>query len=364
MLKIRECVKNLIPYVGTKQRDEVQGDFGTEEIYDLSANENPLGPPLSAIEAINVVAPKSARYPKLDDKTLLSAMCRGLNIKESEIVFGCGSGEILKLLALSFLEPGDEVIVPYPTYTEYERTATLYGGICRRIPLNQDKVIDLPAMAGAISTKTKIIYICNPNNPTGTVIDKRSLLQMLHRVGSDILVVLDEAYGEYNDDPNSPDGIEIFHEFPNVVVTRTFSHAYGLAGLRIGYALGDERIINILRKVREPYTISMSAQAGALAAWQDREYIKKSVDYNKVEREYLAVQLELMGIKTLPSQANFLLLETNLPGKTVYNKLLEAGIAVCSGETFGLSQAIRVSVGLHKENECFLAKLKEVLAGE
>ena len=260
-----------------------------------------------------------------------------------------------------YLEPGDEIIVPQPTFSEYKRAATLCGATTKEIPVNDQMVVDLPAMAGAISSRTKIIYICNPNNPTGTVINKRHLLQMLHRIGKDILVVLDEAYYEYVDDDNSPDGLEFFREFPNVIVLRTFSKAYGLAGLRVGYALARAEIVAELNKAAEPFSVTSVSQAAALAAWQDKEYLKKSVNYNRVERDFVATSLRTMGLTVWDSQANFLLVDLGMDSQKVYKELKAKGIIVRSAATFGYRQAIRVSIGLRRENDLFLQALKEVL---
>ncbi len=251
--------------------------------------------------------------------------------------------------------------MPDPSFGEYCRAAALCEATVKPIPLTAEYVNDLPAMASAISTRTKMIYICNPNNPTGTVVSDQQLRQFLHRVGPDILIVIDEAYFEYVGDPNSPDGVECFRRHPNVVVLRTFSKAYGLAGLRVGYGVADREVVAAVDRAREPFNVNRLAQAAALAALQDKEYITKSVEFNRVERAYLTKELEAMGLEVVKSQANFILVETNVDACGLFQALLKKGVIVRTGEIFGYPTKIRVSVGLRKENKHFLEALRELL---
>jgi histidinol-phosphate aminotransferase len=288
------------------------------------------------------------------------ALAKKHGVKPEEIVFGDGSNELLKLLSLTFLDPGDEIVIPQPSFGEYVRTATLCSAKARAIPLNKDYAIDLPAMVAAIGSKTKMVYICNPNNPTGTVVDKRLFKQMLHRM-SDLIVVLDEAYFEFVQDKNSPDGVAFFKEFPNVVVLRTFSKAYGLAGLRVGYGICHADIACAINKAREPFNVNTMGQVAALAALNDQEYLKKSVDYNAMERDFLYAELKKRGFQVVRSEANFLLVDVLRDAKEVFRGLLKKGVIVRSAEIFGYPTKIRVSIGLRKENEAFLAALEEFM---
>ncbi|MBQ1252217.1 MAG: histidinol-phosphate transaminase [Firmicutes bacterium] len=357
---IRKCLDNIRPYSPGKPIDEVKRELGLTEVYKLASNENPLGPPESAVEAMKLAAGKVSLYPDADAYELRTALAKYHNVQPNQIVFGDGSNELLKLLSLVFLEPGDEIIMPKPSFGEYVRCARLCGAEAKAIPLTEDYVVDLPAMVGAISSKTKIVYICNPNNPTGTVVDKRLLKQMMHRM-NDVIVVLDEAYFEFVSDENSPDGVEFFKEFPNVVALRTFSKAYGLAGLRVGYGICNEYIAAAINKVREPFNVNSLAQVAAIAALNDAEYLKKSVEYNAIEREFLYTELKKRGFQVVPSQTNFMLFDVVRDCVDVFKGLLQKGIITRSADIFGYPTKIRLSVGLRSENEAFLKALDEYM---
>lgn len=356
----RKCLDEIRPYSPGKPIDEVKRELGLSEVYKLASNENPLGPPESAVEAMRLAAGKVSLYPDADAYELRMALAEYHQVKPEQIVFGDGSNELLKLLSLVFLEPGDEIIIPQPSFGEYVRCAKLCGAVAKPIPLNEDYVVDLPAMVAAISSKTKLVYICNPNNPTGTVVDKHLLKQLMHRM-EDVIVVLDEAYFEFVSDEKSPDGVEFFREFPNVVALRTFSKAYGLAGMRVGYGICNEYIAAAINKVREPFHVNSLAQVAALAALNDHAYLKKSVEYNAVEREFLYTELKKRGFKVVPSQTNFMLFDVVRDCVEVFKGLLEKGIITRSADIFGYPTSIRLSVGLHSENEAFLAALDEYM---
>lgn len=357
---IRKCLDNIRPYSPGKPIDEVKRELGLSEVYKLASNENPLGPPESAVDAMKLAAGKVSLYPDADAYELRAALAKYHDVKMNQIIFGDGSNELLKLLSLAFLEPGDEIIMPKPSFGEYARTAMVCGATAKAIPLTEDYVVDLPAMVGAIGSKTKMIYICNPNNPTGTVVDKRLLKQLMHRM-DDIIVVMDEAYFEFVNDENSPDGVAFFKEYPNVVALRTFSKAYGLAGLRVGYGICNEYIAAAINKVREPFNVNSLAQVAALAALNDKEYLRKSVEYNAVEREFLYTELKKRGFQVVPSQTNFMLFDVVRDCVDVFRGLLRKGIIVRSADIFGYPTKIRLSVGLRKENEAFLKALEEYM---
>ena len=346
---IRKCLDDIRPYSPGKPIDEVKRELGLTEVYKLASNENPLGPPESAVEAMKLAAGKVSLYPDADAYELRTALAKFHNVQPNQIVFGDGSNE-----------PGDEIIMPQPSFGEYVRCAKVCGGVAKAIPLTEDYVVDLPAMVAAISSKTKIVYICNPNNPTGTVVDKRLLKQLIHRM-DDVIVVLDEAYFEFVADENSPDGVEFFKEFPNVVALRTFSKAYGLAGLRVGYGICNEYIAAAINKVREPFNVNSLAQVAAVAALNDAEYLKKSVEYNAVEREFLYTELKKRGFKVVPSETNFMLFDAVRDCVEVFKGLLQKGIITRSADIFGYPTMIRLSVGLRTENEAFLKALDEYM---
>lgn len=361
MMKARACIDGIRPYSPGKPIEEVQRELGIEQVFKLASNENPLGPPASAVDAIGVAALKGSLYPDANAYELRMALAEKHDVDPSELMFGDGSNELIKLLSLCYLNPGDEIIAPHPSFGEYMRTATVSDAAVKLIPLTDGYANDLPALAAAISTRTKIIYICNPNNPTGTVINDMQLRQFMHRVGKDILVVLDEAYFEYVDDPHSPDGVEFYKRYPNVVALRTFSKAFGLAGLRVGYGVAHPDVVTAVNKVREPFNVNLIAQAAALAALQDKEYLTKSVEFNRVERAYVTKELEAMGVDVVKSQSNFVLVDVGTDCVALFKELLKKGIIVRTGDIFGYPTKLRVSIGLREENIRFLAALKELL---
>lgn len=360
-MQARKCVQAIAPYQPGRPISDVQRELGLDEVHKLASNENPLGPPASAVEAIRIAALNGSLYPDGYAYELRMALCERYGLKPYNLIFGDGSNEILKLLSLTYLERGDEVIVPSPSFSEYGRTAALCDAVVKEVPLTEEYRVDLPAMAAAVSSRTKFVYICNPNNPTGTVIDKRDLLKMIKRLGDDILFILDEAYFEYIDDPNSPDGVEFFREFSNVIVLRTFSKAFGLAGLRVGYGIAAKAIVDEMNKVREPFNVNSLALVAAQAALNDKEYLKKSVEYNKVERQHLYEEMTKMGLEVVPSHANFLLVDVGTNGRKLFDGLQRKGVIIRPADIFGYPNKIRVSVGLREENKHFLAALKEYL---
>lgn len=364
MPKAKNCLYNIIPHFREDTAEKIKKEFGLSEVYRLCANENPLGCSAAAVKAMGVAAAKGGIFPDDSCEDLTLALAEILGVSPGELFFATGRQGVVGDLISAYIDKGNEIIIPQPYLADFQSVATLFGGVCKGIPLNDDFIVDLPAMAAAISTSTKLIYIPNPADPTGTVINRRSLLQMLHRIGKDILVVLDEAYiqyVEYDDEDAAVDGLKFLREFPNIVVTRSFSHCYGLAGLALGFGVGAKDVVAQVGKVKRPYQVSAVAQAGALAAICHKEHLNKTLEFNKVERDILTLSLTAMGLEVTPSQANFILVHTPIKSQVVTKALLAKGIMVKSCEDFGFPQAIRVSVGLHKENEIFLAALKELL---
>ena len=360
-MKANDCISKIAPYQPGRPIDDVKREFGLEEVFKLASNENPLGPPASAVEAVRIAALKANIYPDGYAYDLRMALSERYNLKPYNFIFGAGANEIIKLLSLTYLSPGDEIIVPKPSFSEYDRLATLCGATCKAVPLTHGYRLDLPAMAAAISTRTRFLYICCPNNPTGTVVDRRELLKMLHRIGPEIMVIMDEAYFEFIDDPEAPNGVEFFREFPNIVVMRTFSKAYGLAGLRVGYAVAQKEIADAINRVREPFNVNALALAAALAALQDKEYLKKSVHYNRVEREFMTAELRKAGYAVVDSQANFILVEVGQNCRKVFDGLQRRGVITRPADIFGYPTKLRVSIGLHEENKAFLDALADYM---
>ncbi|MDO4541986.1 MAG: aminotransferase class I/II-fold pyridoxal phosphate-dependent enzyme [Bacillota bacterium] len=361
MLKSKNWINNIPQPVVGRALDDIKKEYALEEAWDLSGNENPLGVSPLGAKAMAVAAAKASVAPDRSCSELRSALSSSLGVMEKELFFANGSAEILKALVLAYVDHGDEVILTETADFALGAIVDLCCGIKKSIPLNEDYITDLPYLASAISLKTKLLYFANPDKAAGTIVSKRNLLQVLHRIGKDHLIIIDESYGEFPDNPDHVDGLEIFKNFSNVVLIRSFSYAYGLAGLSLNYAVASPEIISEMNKTMTLPGFSPLAQAGALAAFLDKEHLKKSLDYIRVEREFLIDSLTELGITSVKSQANFLLVDTGMSGAVVVRALMAKGIIVRSGAEFGFPNSIRVSVGLHRENEGFLQALGEFL---
>jgi len=359
---VRDNIEDLAVYKPGKPIEEVQRELGLEEIIKLASNENPLGPSQRAVEAIKKAASNISLYPDGSCFRLRHALADFLGVDADMILVGNGSNEIIQLLSLTFINPGDEAIMPVPSFPRYEPLTKLMNGVPHEVKLRgfEDGFkMDLPAMLSHINEKTKIIYICNPNNPTGVIASKKEMDNFMAKVPSDVLVVFDEAYFEYVDNEEYPNGLDYLAAGHNVIVLRTFSKIYGLAGLRIGYGVGGSEVVAYLNRVREPFNVNAVAQEAALAALEDKEYVHKVQEVNREGKEYLYAEFERLGLKYVPTQANFIFVNVERDEKEVFNKLLRKGIIVRGG--FGYHTWLRVSIGTPEQNKAFLTALKEVL---
>jgi histidinol-phosphate aminotransferase len=300
------------------------------------------------------------RYPDGSGYYLKEKLGRTLALPAEQIVVGNGSNEIIELLVRTFLNPGDEVIQPFPTFLVYEKVVTGAGGILTSIPLKGLQV-DLEAVVNAVTEKTKILFINNPNNPTGTVVHRRELERFLERVPDDVLVVLDEAYIEFVTDEQSARGREVLETHPLVVVLRTFSKLYGLAGLRIGYGFSSPLVADYLNRVRQPFNVNLLAQAAATAALDDEAFVARTLNLVKEGLAFLYAHLDRMGLEYVPTQTNFFLIRVPMGGKAVYERMLREGVIVRAMDSYGLEEYIRINVGLPDENERFIRTLEKVL---
>jgi histidinol-phosphate aminotransferase len=320
-----------------------------------------LGPPPKAIEAIATAAKGITLYPEGDAPTLRQAVAKHVQMPPECLVFGNGSDEIIHLLAMTFLEPGDEVVQGDPSFAMYEIYTAQCNGRSIKVPL-RDQVHDLEAMADAITPRTRIVFIANPNNPTGTFVDRQTVERFLDRVPENVLVVMDEAYHEYVEHPDAPDLRPLIRDGRDVIILRTFSKAYGLAGLRVGYGITTPEIAGILNKVRSPFNVNSLAQAAATAALQDQEHISHSIALNAEGLRYFEEQFRRLGLAFVPSQANFILVDVARDSVAVFQALQRLGVIIRPGAGLGLPHHIRVSVGTMDQNRRFIAALEQVLA--
>lgn len=360
-LKAPGHILSIKPYVPGKPIEELEREYGISDSIKLASNENPLGPSPMAVKAIEKALSELNRYPDGSGHDLVMKLSKHLGISSDNIVLGNGSDEIIEMLTTAFLVPGDEVIIPAPSFLMYEISAKSAGAKLLFVPL-RSLSIDLDAIAEAITDKTRLIFLCNPNNPTGTVISKKGFEQFIKKVPGDIIIVMDEAYMEFIRDKDYAKGIDYINSEYNVVTLRTFSKIYGLAGLRIGYGIMPKYISDILNRIRPPFNASSLAQAGAAAALGDEEFFKKTIKLVHDELDFMYESLGKIGIRFFPTQSNFFLIDVKKSADDVFESMLRLGVIVRSMTSYGYPEYIRVSIGLHEENIRFINALEKALS--
>jgi len=356
----RKTILDIAPYQPGKPISELRREKGLTDIIKLASNENPLGPSPKAMAALQQYLTSLHIYPDGNAFELRRALAQRLGVDAGEIIFGNGSDEVIKMLGLTFLEPGDEVLICEPTFSEYAYAAHLMGAKLRSLPL-KEHAFDLEAMLAAVNPKTKMVFICNPNNPTGAYVNKAAVDSFLARIPEHVLVVFDEAYYEYVRAADYPDTIGYVREGRNVVVLRTFSKIYGLAGLRIGYGVAPGQLAQLIQRVREPFNVNAAAQVAALAALEDEEHVIKSRELNEAGKNWLYQELAKLGLDYVPSQTNFVFIHLKHDSQVVYQRLLDRGVIARSGGVFGCPNWLRVTVGTQEENQRFIQALSEVM---
>ena len=355
-------IGSLSPYQPGKPIEELQRELGIEDVVKLASNENPLGPGQKALAAVRARLDEMARYPDGSGYVLKQALAAHHECAPETITLGNGSNEVLELIARVFAGPGDEVMFAEHCFVVYPLVTKAIGATPVQIPA-RDYGHDLEAMASALTPNTRLVFIANPNNPTGTWVNDTALQTFMRVVPADCLVVLDEAYFEYAQRPGYPDGTTLMAEYPNLMVTRTFSKVYGLASMRIGYALSSPEVADLMNRVRQPFNVNDPCMAAAEAALHDTSHLRVSVDTNAHGMQVLEEGLHGLGYATIPSIANFITFDTGTDASPVYDKLLYAGVIVRPIAGYGLPQHLRVSIGTEHENRRFLAALERITAG-
>ena len=352
-------LRDLAVYEPGKPIEETARELGVDPstIIKLASNENPLGPSLKALQAMRGALETAHLYPDGSGFYLRNAIAAKLNVPPESVILGNGSNEVIEFLGHAFLNPGDDVITCQYAFIVYKLLATAFGVRTIETP-SPDYQQNLDAALNAITSKTRIIFIPNPNNPTGALISQRTIENFMSRVPDNLLVVFDEAYFEFLDDP--PDTLRFIRDGRNVVVLRTFSKIHGLAGLRIGYAIAPPEITEVLHKTRQPFNVNSLAQVGAIAALGDDEHLRDTKRVVDQGRAYLQEQFRQMQIQFVPSVANFVMVNVG-DGCAVFQKLLERKIIVRPLKGYGLTEWVRVSVGTIEENKRLIAALREVL---
>ncbi len=360
-LRIPPHIASIAPYVPGKPLEELARQYGVTDAVKLASNENPLGPSPLALDAVRKCLDGLNRYPDGAGHDLVEGLAAAHNLKPGQVVIGNGSDDLLAMLARVFLDDDSQVVVPHPSFLMYSIVARSAGALPVEVPL-KNLAIDLPAMAGAVNEKTRLVFICCPNNPTGTVLGHGQLESFLNDLPDNVIVVLDEAYVEFVRAGEGVQSLEFLAQERPVVVLRTFSKVYGLAGLRVGYGLMPVQIADLLNRVRMPFNVNSLAQAAALAALRDAEFLEKTRSMIHAEMDRMYAALAKRGIEYCPSQANFLLIKVRYPAERVFEALLRQGVIVRSMKSYALDDYIRLSIGLPAENDRFLAAFDKVLS--
>jgi histidinol-phosphate aminotransferase len=355
--RVKSHIAELVPYQPGKPIEELEREFGIQDSVKLASNENPLGPSKRAVAALHAEVESAHLYPDGACFELRAALSDSLGVQADQLAFGCGSSEILELVAKAFVGEGDEVVYEWPSFAMYPIVVRGSGGTPVEVPLDADLNHDLDAMAAAVGPRTQAVIVCNPNNPTGTSIGAEAFDRFVASLPEDVILVIDEAYGEYARRPDFPDALSWVARRPATLVLRTFSKIYGLAGLRLGYGIGGAELIGFLDRARHPFNVNRLAEAAAVAALGDTEHVERARRTNCEGADYLSRELSALGMEVWPSDANFLLVRA---GEGVYEPLLREGIIVRPTAAFGLPDCIRVTIGLPEENERLVKALRKI----
>jgi histidinol-phosphate aminotransferase len=356
----RPQVLGLIPYSPGKPMEEVERELGLDSVLKLASNENPLGPSPMALQAIREALPGLHRYPDGGCHALRQGLSRRLGVKPEELCFGNGSNELLELVTRAFLGAGDEAVMGHPAFVVYRSVCQAVGCEIREVPL-KDFTLDLRGMLQAVTARTKLVFLGNPNNPTGTCVSPTDLDDFLRELPRDVILVVDEAYREYVPRYLQPDLLRPLREGRYLLTLRTFSKAYGLAGIRVGYGIAPIEMVDILNRVRQPFNVNSLAQRAALAALEDTAHLEETLRITEAGRRSLQSRLGELGLSYVPSVANFILVDVGAEGKVVAKALLHRGVIVRSMEGYDLPTYVRVTVGTPQENIRALQVLAEVL---
>lgn len=353
-------IRDLNPYVPGKPIEELQRELGLTDVIKLASNENPLGPSPRVAEALAGVMPELARYPDGSAWRLKHKLGEFLGVAPATLTIGNGSNDVLELLARVFLNETNESVVSQHSFVVYPLVTRAIGAGLKVVPARGFGQ-DLEATLNTISGRTRMVFIANPNNPTGTWIDEQALVDFMDQVSDDVIVVLDEAYFEYVQEPAYPNGIELHKRYPNLVVTRTFSKAYGLAGLRVGYAVSHPDIADLMNRVRQPFNVNAMSLAAAEVALDDQAHVQQAVRVNGEGMQYLTRACDELGLGYIPSVGNFLTVDFGRDAMPIYDALLREGVIVRPIGVYEMPNHLRVTIGTKAENVRFAETLAKVI---
>ena len=359
--KARKTVENIPLYKPARSIDSLKAEYGFKKVTKLAGNENTLGFSPKALKALKKV---TSFYPDGQAVNLRTVLAEKFGVRKEEVICGNGSFELLFLTALAFVENGDETISAVPSFGWYKNATEIMGGNFIGVPVKEDFSVDLDGIIAAITKRTKIIWLCNPNNPTGTVFGQKEFEEFLSKVPSDVVVVSDEAYIDFVTEENKasfPDSIKLLKKYKNLLILRTFSKLEGLAFFRSGYGFADEELLGYLNRVRLPINITGPAQLAGIAAIQDESFRKKTIKNVTEGRNRFYRAFEELGLKYIPSNTNFVFFHTGKDSKSIVKELEKKGILIRAGEEYGFPDMLRVSIGTPKENEFLIKELTALL---
>jgi len=357
-----EHILGIDPYEPGKPIEELERELGIRDAIKLASNENPLAPSDKVQRAVTAALGSLNRYPDGSGFYLRQALAKRHGLTPEHIVLGNGSNELIEIIVRAFLRPGEEAVVPHPSFVVYPMIVQAAGGI-RVVVTLKDHRMDLPAMARAITPLTKLVFIANPNNPTATIVTAPEVEEFMARVPEHTLVVFDEAYVEFAQGPDFPDSLSYVRQGRKVFVLRTFSKASSLAGLRVGYGIAEPDAVALMHRIRQPFNVNSLAQVAALAALEDEAHILECLRMNEAGRHYLYDEFTSLGLKYVPSRANFIFVDVGRNANEVYQRLLREGVIVRPMTSFGMETALRITVGTPEENRRLIKALRKCLKG-
>ncbi|MGL4849868.1 MAG: histidinol-phosphate transaminase [Clostridium sp.] len=358
---IREEVLGLEAYVAGKPIDEVKRELNLDRVIKMASNENPYGCSPKAKEALKNIIEESFLYPDASSYEFKEALGKELGVERENIFCGAGSDSLIKDICATFLNKGENAVMADITFPRYKTNTLLMGAEAIEVPL-KDYKLDIEKMVSSINDKTKIIWFCNPNNPTGTIFTKEEFQKVLDRIPKEVIIIMDEAYVEFVDkDVDFPDSIELLKKYSNMIVLRTFSKAYGLASLRFGYGIGDKKLVGYINRVINPFDSNLFAQKAAIEALKDKEHLEYVVENNKEQREYLIREFKKLNLEYIDSQTNFIMVNVDCDDEKLHKYLLSKGYIIRPGFLLGMKGYLRISIGKEDENKGFMYELEEGL---
>ncbi|MDW7673316.1 MAG: histidinol-phosphate transaminase [Bacillota bacterium] len=356
----RQNLMNLTPYQPGKPIEEVERELGIKDVVKLASNENPLGPAPEAVAAMDKAIRETQIYPDGNCYYLKEKLAAHWGVSMDNLAIGNGSNELIKLIAKAYLNPGENIVMADPSFSEYKTAAIISNAEVIALDLTEDFRHDLKAMAAAINDRTKLVFICNPNNPTGTIVTKAELDEFMAKVPDSVIVVMDEAYYEYVENKEYPETLDYVKAGRNVIILRTFSKIYSLAALRVGYAIAKPQLIDFINRVREPFNVNRIAQVAAKASLES-DHVAKSVNLNSDGRRYLMEQLTALGLKPVTSETNFIFVDVEVNSRQLFQDMMKKGVIIRSGDIFGKPSFARLSIGTESQNAKMIEVLKDCL---